>query len=60
MFVVKYFPCPGGGQNMIFVATVKESVSTGPATQQHTVISQTGTGEPGGLLARISRLMDRT
>ena len=26
---------------MIFVATVKESVRTGPATEQHTLISQT-------------------
>ena len=31
----KIFPLTGG-QNMIFVATVKESVSTRPATQQHT------------------------
>ena len=36
----KIFPVTGG-QNMIFVATVKESVRTGPATEQHTLISQT-------------------
>ena len=35
----KRFPVTGG-QNMIFVATVKESVRTGPATEQHTLISQ--------------------
>ena len=35
----KRFPVTGG-QNMIFVATVKESVRTGPAAEQHTLISQ--------------------